>query len=126
MAFAALSSAAVIPTGMGRITGRKGPPVPRILKQVANPGAYFDEWDSRVRCGWSDCENPGSSLHYLIECFSGRRADRASHSERPARLECRECRKKLFCCAQHRDYEARSHVPGQYGRLRAGTNARYL
>jgi hypothetical protein len=41
-------------------------------------------------------------------------------------MECPHCTKKVFCCAQHRDYEARSMVPGQYGRLRAGTNARYL
>lgn len=98
----------------------------RIMRQVPNTERYSDEWDSRVRCGWADCENPGSSLHYLIECFAGSRARRATHSQRPRTMECPECRKKIFCCAQHRDYEARSMVPGQYGRLGAGTNARFL
>jgi hypothetical protein len=100
--------------------------MPRIMHQVANPGAYFDEWDSRVRCAWADCENPGSSLHYLIECFAGSRATRATHSQRPDAMECPDCTKKVFCCAQHRDYEARSAVPGEYGRLPAGSNARFL
>jgi hypothetical protein len=96
----------------------------RVRQQVPNPGWYIDEWDSRVRCAWSDCGNPGSSLHYLIECFAA--PHMRDHGELPQRMGCAECRKSLFCCAQHRDFQARSHLPGQYGKLPAGQNARYL
>lgn len=97
----------------------------RIRKQVANPGAYDDDWDSRVRCGWIDCENPGSSLHRLVECFAAPHM-RRDHAELPARPRCSECRISLFCCAQHQEYQAHSHEPGRYGRLPAGVNGRYL
>ena len=98
----------------------------RVRKQAPNPGAYTDEWDSRVRCGWADCDAPGSMLHYLIECFSGRREARLTHPELPRRIECPDCTKVLFCSEQHRDFYQRSHLPGQYGRSSAGVNGRYL
>lgn len=94
------------------------------MHQAPNPFGYADEWDSRVRCAWSTCENPGSGLHYSIECFANPAVSR--HSELPRRIQCAECRKNLFCCEQHRDYYVRSHLPGQFGRLPAGTNARFL
>lgn len=98
----------------------------RILKQIPNAGAYADEWDSRVRCAWSTCENPGSMLHYVIECFSGVKAVRRDHPELPRTMRCPDCTKVAFCCEQHADYYRRSHLPGQYGRLAAGTNPRFL
>ena len=98
----------------------------RVRKQAPNPGPYTDEWDSRVMCGWSDCDRPGSMLFYLVECFSGLQTTRRDHSELPDRPRCPECRKTLFCCEQHADFARRSHVPGQYGKLPAGVNARYL
>lgn len=94
------------------------------MRQVPNPGAYADEWDSRVRCAWADCENPGSTLFYLVECFSGRKP--RTHPEMPREMECADCTKSVFCCEQHRSYQARSHLPGQYGRLAAGVNGRFL
>jgi hypothetical protein len=97
----------------------------RIMHQVPNPGAYTDEWDSRVRCGWADCENPGSSLIFSIEC--GRNAGIRSHPERPDRLRCRECRKVVFCCALHADmYEIDRRRGATVGNLAPGTNPRYF
>ena len=98
----------------------------RVRKQAPNPGPYADEWDSRVRCGWHDCENPGSTLHYVIECFSGVAAVRQDHPELPRTMRCPDCTKVAFCCEQHASYYRRSHIPGQWGKLPAGVNARYL
>lgn len=97
----------------------------RVRHQVPNPGAYTDEWDSRIRCGWADCENPGSSLIFTIEC--GRNAGIRSHPERPDRLCCRDCRKLVFCCGQHADmYEIDRRRAGTVGNLAPGTNPRYF
>lgn len=97
----------------------------RVLHQAPNPGAYTDEWDSRVRCGWADCDNPGSTLHYLIECY--RNSGIRSHSDRPRALECTDCRKVLFCSAQHEDfYQQRRRHAGTVGHLAPGTNPRFF
>jgi hypothetical protein len=97
----------------------------RVMHQVPNPGAYADEWDSRVRCGWADCGNPGSSLIFTIECY--RAAGIRGHSARPGRVECAECRKVVFCCGQHADmYEIDRRRGGTVGHLAPGTNPRYF
>lgn len=97
----------------------------RVRSQVPNPGAYDDEWDSRVRCGWADCENPGSMLHHMIECY--RAPGISSHSQRPRRLECTDCRKVLFCSATCFDlYQQRRRYAGAVGHLAPGTNPRYF
>lgn len=98
----------------------------RIRKQIPNAGPYSDEWDSRARCGWADCDNPGSMLHFVIECFSGSKEVRRDHPELPRTMRCSECTKLAFCCEQHADWYRRSHLPGQYGKSSAGVNARYL
>ena len=98
----------------------------RIRRQAPNPGPYADEWDSRARCGWELCENPGSTLFYVIECFSGVKAVRRDHPERPKTMRCPDCTKTLFCCAQHADWYEHSHIPGQYGKSSPGVNARYF
>jgi hypothetical protein len=96
----------------------------RVRHQIPNVERYVDEWDSRVRCAWSDCENPGSGLHYVIECFANQRT--SNHPELPRRIECSECRKAAFCSEQHRSYYARSHRPADFGSLAPGVNARFL
>lgn len=97
----------------------------RVRNQVPNPGVYDDEWDSRVRCGWADCQNPGSTLHYTIECYRARGI--RNHAERPSRLECADCRKVIFCSAQHEDfYQQRRRYNGEVGHLAAGTNPRFF
>jgi hypothetical protein len=97
--------------------------VTRVRSQVPNPGAYDDEWDSRVRCAWADCQNPGSLLHYVIECYRARGI--RTHAERPRQLECTDCRKVVFCSAQHEDfYQQRRRHGGTVGHLAAGTNPR--
>lgn len=96
----------------------------RVRSQVPNPGAYADEWDSRVRCGWADCDNPGSALHYTIECY--RAPAIRGHAERPRQLSCPDCRKVVFCCAQHEDYyQMRRRYSGAVGHLAPGTNPRF-
>jgi hypothetical protein len=97
----------------------------RVRSQVPNPGAYDDEWDSRVRCGWADCQDPGSMLHHEIECY--RASGIRSHSARPRRVECTDCRIICFCSAQHQDfYQQRRGRNGTVGHLAAGTNPRYF
>lgn len=97
----------------------------RVRHQVVNPNAYSDEWDSRIRCGWADCENPGSSLIFTIEC--GANPAVSGHSSRPARMQCQHCRKIIFCCSQHGDYyEIDFRRQGTVGNLAAGTNPRFF
>lgn len=99
--------------------------MPRIMHQVANPGAYQDEWDSRVRCGWADCENPGSSLIFTIEC--SKNSGISDHSARPRTMRCAECRKIIFCSSQHADmYEIDYRKKATVGHLAPGTNPRYF
>lgn len=97
----------------------------RIRHQVPNPGAYTDEWDSRVRCGWADCENPGSSLIFTLEC--GANPTVSGHSARPKQVQCRECRKVIFCSGQHADmYEIDFRRQATVGHLAPGTNPRFF
>jgi hypothetical protein len=96
----------------------------RVRSQVPNPGAYYDEWDSRVRCGWADCDHPGSSLIYTIECYRARGI--RGHSERPSRLECADCRKIVFCSGQHADMYEIDRRRGTVGNLAPGTNPRFF
>lgn len=97
----------------------------RVLHQIANPGAYSDDWDSRVRCGWADCDNPGSSLIYTIECYGT--PGLTGHSQRPRRMQCAECRKIAFCSGQHQDmYEIDYRRGATVGNLAAGTNPRFF
>jgi hypothetical protein len=99
--------------------------VTRVRHQIPNPGAYADEWDSRARCGFADCENPGSSLIYTIECYRARGI--RGHAERPRRMECSDCTKIAFCCGQHADmYEIDSRQGRTVGHLAPGTNPRYF
>jgi len=97
----------------------------RVMHQVPNPGAYGDEWDSRIRCAWADCENPGSSLIFTIEC--GRARGIRDHPARPRSMQCSDCRKVIFCSSQHADmYEIDYRRGATVGNLAAGTNPRYF
>jgi hypothetical protein len=92
--------------------------VTRIRKQLPVPGCEGDDWYDRIRCNWDECENPSSGLHRRHACHAARRH---GSSQR-----CPMCEIKTFCCAQHADFWARSHITGQYGRLSAGVNGVYL
>jgi hypothetical protein len=96
----------------------------RIRHQIPIPEMDGDPDNDRVWCAWSDCDNPGSGLITAVECFAN--PGISNHGEHPRRPECSECRRLAFCCAQHLDFYMRSHRPGAFGRLSAGTNARYL
>ena len=90
----------------------------RIRKQLPIPDGQ-DAWNERVRCNWEDCENPSSNLQRVVIC----------HAASPYRHRdgiCQFCEIKTFCRAQHKDFWARSHLPGQFGRLSAGVNGTYL
>jgi len=90
----------------------------RIRKQLPIPDGD-DEWNSRIRCNWDPCENPSSNLQRVVIC----------HAAAPFRHNggiCQFCEIKTFCREQHKDFWARSHLPGQYGRLSAGVNGVYL
>ena len=97
--------------------------VQRIRHQIPVPELYGSPADDRIWCAWADCDNPASSLHTQVECFASARL--RSHSERPSRPECAECRRVAFCCAAHADYYEHSHEPGRYGRLSPGENRRF-
>ena len=90
----------------------------KVRKQLPVPAGYGDpDWD-RIWCNWEDCDNPSSGLHRLVICHGSRKHARAQL--------CAYCEIKTFCCAQHLDFQAGSHIPGRYGKLAAGTNGRYL
>lgn len=93
----------------------------RIRKQLPVPELDGDDWYDRIRCAWDICENPASGLITLVICHAA-----GAYRHRARDGKCYYCETKAFCCAQHRDYEARSHIPGQYGTLRPGTNRRYV
>jgi hypothetical protein len=95
--------------------------VTRIRKQLPVPECSGDEWYDRIRCAWADCEHPGSGLITRVICNA---AGVLRHRARDGK--CYYCETRAYCCAQHRDYDARSHRPGEYGKLSAGVNARYL
>lgn len=65
----------------------------------------------RIWCAWEDCDQHG----YINYEF---RVNEAKPGF-PVQLA-----RYVFCCEAHRQYFARSHVPGEYGRLR-GINPRY-
>jgi len=92
----------------------------RIRKQLPVPECEGDDWYDRIRCAWDECENPGSGLITWTRCNA---AGVLRHSPRAGK--CQWCETRAYCCAQHRDYDARSHRPGEYGTLAAGTNPRY-
>ena len=97
----------------------------RVMHQIPNPGAYSDEWDSRVRCAWADCGNPGSSLIFTIECEGT--PGLTGHSSRPRAMQCRQCRKVCFCSGQHADYyEIDFRRGATVGHLAPGTNPRFF
>lgn len=92
----------------------------KVPKQLPVPECEGDSWYDRIRCAWDECENPGSRLHVRVIC-NARGVYR--HDQRP-RDKCYSCETRAYCCAQHGDYDARSHIPGQYGRLSPGANPR--
>jgi hypothetical protein len=90
----------------------------RVRKQLPVPAADGDpDWD-RIWCNWETCDNPASGLHRLVICHAARRHARAQM--------CQYCEIKTFCSEGHKDYQARSHIPEQYGKLAPGTNRRFL
>jgi len=93
----------------------------RVRKQLPVPECDGDEWYDRIRCAWADCGNPGSGLITLVICHAA-----GVYRHRPQDGKCYSCETKAFCCAAHRDYESRAHIPGQYGTLRPGSNPRYV
>jgi hypothetical protein len=97
--------------------------VERVRRQIPIPELYGFTDDERIWCNWGPCDNPASSLHTQVECFASRRL--SSHSERPARPECPECRRLAFCSERCADYYEHSHEPGRYGRLSPGVNRRF-
>jgi hypothetical protein len=92
--------------------------------------------NARIWCHWADCDNPGSALHFIIECGAAaavRLGNRpgppgyntlGAHGELPARRMCTECRALTFCSEQCKAYYGRSHRPGLYGKLPPGVNRR--
>jgi hypothetical protein len=112
--------------------------VPRVLHQIPVVdelrGAMPD--NDRIQCHWSDCDNPSSNHHRLIECYAaaGVRAGNApapgwwlgKHSELPDRPMCAECRIITFCSERCSAWYQRSHLPGLYGKLPPGVNPRYF
>lgn len=111
------------------------------MSRLVSPIAVVDQErgtsgdNNFIWCHWADCENPGSGLHYIIECSAsaGVRAGNAPspvwwngpHGEFPDRRMCGECRVLAFCSVQCKSYYARSHRPGLYGKLAPGINPRY-
>lgn len=91
----------------------------RIRKQLPVPDGQ-DEWNERIRCNWEDCENPSSNLHRAVICHA---APKYRHADTHI---CQFCEIKTFCREQHKDFWARSHLPGEFGRLSAGVNGVYL
>jgi hypothetical protein len=89
----------------------------RIRKQLPIPGGDAD--NDRIWCNWEDCENPSSNLQRVIICHA---APRFRHQGGL----CAHCEIKTFCREQHKDFWARSHLPGQFGKLSAGVNGVYL
>jgi hypothetical protein len=94
----------------------------RIRKQLPVPECDGDDWYDRIRCAWDECMNPGSAMHTRVICHA---AGVLRHDRQPRDL-CPMCEKRAYCSAQHADYDARAHRPGQYGRLSPGTNTRYF
>ena len=72
-----------------------------------------DQEGQRILCAWADCDNNGHANHQIVinEAKPGF----------PAKL-IRYC----FCSDNCRAYFARSHIPGQYGRLPGGVRSRYM
>jgi hypothetical protein len=107
----------------------------RSLIPVRDEERTPDGENDRIWCHWADCDNPGSGLHYMIECGAARgvRDGRAGppgwwlgpHGELPPRRMCSECRVVTFCAEQCKAYYLRSHRPGLYGKLPPGVSRRY-
>lgn len=67
----------------------------------------------RILCAWSDCDRYGYGCHEF-------RVNEAKPGF-PVKLA-----RYLFCSEGHRFLFARSHLPGEYGKLRGAVNRRYL
>lgn len=67
----------------------------------------------RIWCAWADCDRYGYTCHQFVvnEAKPGF----------PVKLA-----RYLFCSDQCRHYFARSHIPGEYGKLRGELRSRYL
>jgi hypothetical protein len=66
----------------------------------------------RIWCAWEDCDRYGFANHQVVinEAKPGW----------PKKLA-----RYVFCSEAHRAFFARSHIPGEYGRLPAGIRGRY-
>lgn len=96
----------------------------RIRRQIPVPELYGDPELERIWCHFGPCENPASSLHTTVVCYAAPHV--RNHRELPRTPQCSECRRQAYCCVQHLEFDMRSHRPGQYGKLPAGVNSRYL
>ena len=67
----------------------------------------------RIWCAWSDCDNYGHANHQLV-----------INEAKPGFAK--KLIRYVFCSDNCRTYFARSHIPGQYGKLRAGERSRYM
>ena len=67
----------------------------------------------RIWCAWADCDNHAHSNHQLVI------------NEAKPGFPPQICR-YAFCSDNCRTYFARSHIPGQYGKLPAGHRSRYM
>ena len=91
----------------------------RVMKQLPVPECDGDDWYDRIRCAWDECENPASGLHTRVICHAA-----GPYRHKASAGKCYHCETRAYCCAQHGDYDARSHRPGDYGRLSPGMNPR--
>lgn len=67
----------------------------------------------RIWCAWSDCDKYAYSLHQFI-------VNEAKPGFPP------KLARYAFCSEQCRHYFARSHIPGEYGKLRGEYRSRFL
>ena len=67
----------------------------------------------RILCAWADCDNYGHANHQIV------------HNEAKPGFA-KKLVRYVFCSDNCRTYFARSHVPGQYGRLPGGVRSRYM
>jgi hypothetical protein len=68
---------------------------------------------TRILCAWADCDNTGYDCHKIT-------LNDAKPGFAPKYIN------YVFCSENCRSYFARSHVPGEYGKLGAGLRSRYM